>query len=83
MTTETNIIARRKALEPMLLRIMSTPQGQADLAALISEFCDELRLLGLQADARAERERCRCCICTEHLADSAKMLNEARASVQA
>ena len=78
-----NVIENRTQLEPMLLRIMSTPQGQADLAAFISEIADELRLLGLQAAARAERERCRCCICTEHLADSAKMLNEARASVQA
>ena len=73
MTTETNIIARRKALEPMLLRIMSTPQGQADLAALISEFCDELRLLGLQADAREKRERCRCCICCEQSSESEQL----------
>ena len=73
MTTETNIIARRKALEPQLLRIMSTPQGQADLAALISEFCDELRLLGLQADARAERERCTCCICAEESSEQEQL----------
>ena len=73
MTTETNIIARRKALEPMLLRIMSTPQGQADLAALISEFCDELRLLGLQADAREKRDGCRCCICTEESSEQEQL----------
>ena len=65
MTIETNIIARRKALEPQLLRIMSTPQGQADLAAFISEIADELRLLGLQADAREKRDACSCEICQE------------------
>ena len=65
MTIETNIIARRKALEPQLLKIMSTPQGQAELAAFISEIADELRLLSDAADARAERERCTCCICSE------------------
>ena len=79
MTTETNIIARRKALEPQLLRIMSTPQGQADLAALLSEFCDELRLLGLQAAARAERDACTCCICTEQSSEQEQL----RAAVQA
>ena len=79
MTIETNIIARRKALEPQLLRIMSTPQGQADLAALISEFCDELRVLGLQADARAERDACKCCICCEQSSEQEQL----RAAVQA
>ena len=79
MTIETNIIARRKALVPQLLRIMSTPQGQADLAAFISEIADELRLLSDAADARAERERCTCCICTEQSSEQEQL----RAAVQA
>ncbi len=65
MTIETNIIARRKALEPQLLKIMSTPKGQADLAAFISEIADELRLLSDAADAREKRDACTCCICSE------------------
>ena len=73
MTIETNIIARRKALEPQLLRIMSTPQGQADLAAFISEIADELRLLSDAADARAERERCGCCICAEQSSEQEQL----------
>ena len=77
-----NVIENRTALEPMILKILSTDEGRGQVAALLSEFVDELRILGLQADARAEKERCTCCICTEHLADSAKMLNEARASVE-
>ena len=79
MTIETNIIARRKALEPQLLKIMSTPQGQADLAAFISEIADELRLLSDAADARAERDGCKCCICCEQSAESEQL----RAAVQA
>lgn len=79
MTTATNIIARRKALEPQLLRIMSTPQGQADLAAFISEIADELRLLSDAADARAERDACKCCICSEASSEQEQL----RAAVQA
>ena len=79
MTIETNIIARRKALEPQLLKIMSTPQGQADLAAFISEIADELRLLGLQADAREKRDGCKCCICAEQSSEQEQL----RAAVQA
>ena len=68
-----NTIQQRTQLEPMLLRIMSTPQGQADLAALLSELVDELRILGLQADARAEKERCTCCICTEESSEQEQL----------
>ena len=72
-------IEKRTALEPQLLKIMSTPQGQADLAAFISEIADELRLLGLQADARAERDACKCCICCEQSSEQEQL----RAAVQA
>ena len=74
-----NVIENRTQLEPMLLRIMSTPQGQADLAAFISEIADELRLLSDAAHARAEKERCTCCICCEQSAEQEQL----RASVQA
>ena len=74
-----NVIENRTALEPMILKILSTDEGRSQMAALISEFCDELRLLGLQADARAEKERCRCCICTEQSSEQEQL----RASVQA
>ena len=68
-----NVIENRLQLEPMLLRIMSTPQGQADLAAFISEIADELRLLSDAADARAERDACKCCICCEQSAESEQL----------
>jgi hypothetical protein len=74
-----NVIENRLQLEPMLLRIMSTPQGQADLAAFISEIADELRLLSDAADARAERDACKCCICCEQSSEQEQL----RASVQA
>ena len=74
-----NTIQQRTALEPMLLKIMATDEGREQMAALLSEFCDELRLLGLQADARAEKERCRCCICTEQSSEQEQL----RAAVQA
>ena len=74
-----NVIENRTQLEPQLLKIMSTPQGQADLAAFISEIADELRLLGLQADAREKRDGCKCCICCEQSAEQEQL----RASVQA
>ena len=74
-----NVIENRTALEPMILKILSTDEGRSQMAALLSEICDELRLLGLQADAREKRERCRCCICTEQSSEQEQL----RASVQA
>ena len=68
-----NTIQQRTALEPMLLKIMATDEGREQVAALISEFCDELRLLGLQADARAERDACKCCICTEQSSEQEQL----------
>ena len=68
-----NVIENRTALEPMLLRIMSSDEGRSQLAALLSEFVDELRILGLQADARAERERCGCCICAEQSSEQEQL----------
>ena len=68
-----NVIENRTALEPMLLRIMSSDEGRSQLAALLSEFVDELRILGLQADARAEKERCTCCICCEQSAEQEQL----------
>ena len=68
-----NVIENRTALEPMLLKIMATDEGREQVAALLSEFCDELRLLGLQADSRAEKERCRCCICAEQSTESEQL----------
>lgn len=60
----TNAYTQRTALVPMLKQIMSTDEGQTDLAKFISEVADELRILGLQAAAR-ERNGCSCCICQE------------------
>ena len=68
-----NVIENRTQLEPMLLRIMSSDEGRSQLAALLSEFVDELRILGLQADARAEKERCTCCICTEESSEQEQL----------
>ena len=68
-----NVIENRTQLEPQLLKIMSTPQGQADLAAFISEIADELRLLSDAADARAEKERCTCCICAEQSSEQEQL----------
>ena len=60
-----NTIQQRTQLEPMLLKIMATDEGREQVAALLSEFCDELRLLGLRADAREKRDACSCEICQE------------------
>ena len=68
-----NVIENRTQLEPMILKILSSDEGRGQVAALISEFCDELRLLGLQADAREKRERCRCCICCEQSSESEQL----------
>ena len=64
-----NTIQQRTALEPMILKILSSDEGRSQMAALLSEFVDELRILGLQADARKKREHCTCCICTEQSAE--------------
>ena len=74
-----NVIENRTALEPMILKILSTDEGRSQMAALLSEIADELRLLGLQADAREKRERCRCCICCEQSSEQEQL----RAAVQA
>ena len=60
-----NVIENRTALEPMILKILSSDEGRGQVAALLSEFCDELRLLGLQADDREKRDACSCEICQE------------------
>ena len=73
MTIESNPIARRKALEPMILKILSTDEGRSQMAALLSEVVDELRLLGLQADAREKRDGCSCCICSEASSESEQL----------
>ena len=58
-------IEKRRQLIPMLNQIMSTENGRDDLAAFLSEVVDELHKLGEQAKSRAERDGCRCCICSE------------------
>ena len=68
-----NVIENRTALEPMILKILSTDEGRSQMAALLSEICDELRLLGLQADARAERDACKCCICCEQSSEQEQL----------
>ena len=58
-------IEKRRQLIPMLNQIMSTENGRDDLAAFLSEVVDELHKLGEQAKSRAERDACKCCICSE------------------
>ena len=57
----------------MLLKIMATDEGRAQMAALLSEFVDELRILGLQADAREKRDACKCCICCEQSSEQEQL----------
>ena len=68
-----NVIENRTQLEPRILKILSTDEGRSQLAALLSEFVDELRILGLQSDARAEKERCTCCICAEQSSEQEQL----------
>ena len=75
-----NVIENRTALEPMILKILSSDEGRGQVAALLSEFVDELRILGLQADARAERDGCKCCICCEQSAESEQLRAAMRAA---
>ena len=62
-----------------LLTMMETSEGRAAVVLLVVTLLEVYEPDQPEAPATT----CTCEICTEHLADSAKMLNEARASVQA
>ena len=70
-----------------ITRLMATDRGRHQMATLLHNMIEEVQALAAAAiepdQPEAPTTTCTCEICTEHLADSAKMLNEARASVQA
>ena len=71
-----------------ITRLMATDRGRHQMATLLHNLIEEVQALAAAAIEPDQPEAptttpCQCEICQENLADSAKMLNEARASVQA
>ena len=61
-----------------LLKLMASPEGRDVVADLVTTL---LAITQDEPEAPATTPTCTCEICQENLADSAKMLDEVRASV--